>query len=286
MLSPAWTAIGPTLSYRVARELCIALAAQGIPYRLLRTNGGYRILVPHHQVPAAQAELAASLEETRKPSLAPPPAPASGHTLLVLAWLPILFLGGFGLMTSGLLVGPGHGRSAWIAAGSANATAICSGELWRVITALTLHADGAHLATNLLAGGLFTSIAAQRWGAGLTWFATLTAASLANLLVAWTFGPGHDSIGFSTAVFAAIGLTAWRRPLPPRTTVALGLAFLALLGMEGEQTDLGAHVAGLATGLGAGALLRHLPAPGPMANATLLLGATGLPLFAWALALR
>lgn len=274
--------MGPPLPHRLAREAAVALAAQGIPYRLARREDGTRILVPPAHAAQAQAELEAVLGEADSPAPPTPSAPAGAEPWAV---VPLLALGVFGVVSAGAVPGCPIPRTAWLAAGSAAAEAIGQGEVWRVLTALTLHADGGHLAANLLAGGVFLHLAAQRWGAGAAWLATVLAAGAAGLLVALTLGPGHDSVGFSTAVFAAVGLTAWSRRLPPAATIALGLAFLAFLGTEGEHTDLPSHGAGLVAGLAAGALLRRVSRPGPRTNALLLALAMALPALAWVLAL-
>jgi membrane associated rhomboid family serine protease len=276
-----WIPVATPLSRSQARLIALALAAKDIPYRVLRSAHGFRVLVPEPQALAARAEITAMEHEIS----AHPPASPSSRSLPNAVFLPLLAEGVFGLITTHVLPLTTIPRSLWITAGSAKAQAIQGGEIWRAVTALTLHADGAHLIANLAAGALFVAMAARRFGAGLTWLATLLAASTANLLAAWVLGSPHDSIGFSTAVFAAVGLAAWgsERRLP--TIVAIGLALLALLGMGDEDTDLAAHVAGLITGLMAGGILKRC-APLARALDTCLLGtALLLPVIAWMLAL-
>jgi len=71
--------------------------------------------------------------------------------------------------------------------------------------------------------------------------------------------------------------------------VAAGLALLAMLGAEGQDTDLLAHAFGFAAGLGlglpAGLVLRGRPAPGRLAGLLLGLAAAGISGLAWFLAL-
>lgn len=277
-----WVPVATRLSRSQARLMALALAAKDIPYRVLRSARGFRVLVPEHHAPAAQTEIAAMRSELDQPPMEPPP-PRSGTNTV---FLPLLAEGIFGLVTTHVLPLTTIPRSVWIDIGSAKAHAIQDGELWRAVTALTLHADGAHLIANLAAGALFVVMAARRFGAGLTWLAITLAAAMANLLVAWFLGSPHDAIGFSTAVFAAVGLAAWSNERRLSTTVAIGLALLALLGMGGENTDLASHVAGLITGLMAGGILKRW-APRTRALDALLFGAALLlPVSAWVLALR
>ena len=57
----------------------------------------------------------------------------------------------------------------WLDAGSLQATAVRQGEVWRAVTALTLHFDVAHLLGNLGFGMFFGWLAAQLLGPGVAW---------------------------------------------------------------------------------------------------------------------
>ncbi len=81
------------------------------------------------------------------------------------------------------------------------------GEWWRIVTAVTLHADVAHLAGNLLGISLFTYLCCRYMGNGLAWFLIISVASLSNLTNAYIrLGDPFFSLGASTAVFASLGL--------------------------------------------------------------------------------
>jgi hypothetical protein len=77
-------------------------------------------------------------------------------------------------------------------------------------------------------------------------------------------GPDHLFVGFSTAVFSIIGmlctisfaLKTKRFLLHLFMAIMAGLALLALLGTEGERTDLGSHLFGLFCGLIGGNIIR------------------------------
>jgi rhomboid protease GluP len=99
----------------------------------------------------------------------------------------------------------------------------------------------------------------KQLGSGLGWTLLLLSGVLGNLLNILLRGE-HLSVGFSTAVFGAVGLLSG---LHMRRGAGFGkglllplgaaLSLLAFLGTEGERTDLGAHLWGLAAGLGLGA---------------------------------
>lgn len=147
-----------------------------------------------------------------------------------------------------------------------------SGEWWRPLTALFLHADTGHLLNNLGMGLLFGLLCSKSMGALLAWTLILAGGVLGNLATAWTYLPeAHRALGASTAVFAAVGVlsghggaetlrehsraTLFRKALPL-------LGGLVLLGWYGfgpdPRTDVVAHVwgfaAGAVLGLGAGTL--------------------------------
>ena len=100
-------------------------------------------------------------------------------------------------------------------------------------------------------------------------------------------------MGASTVVFGAVGILAAlslvrnRRHLQSRwpLPVAAGLALLALLGTEGKQTDLGAHLFGFAFGIGLGLAAEYLVEkhgrPGPLLNALLALLSATVVVAAW-----
>ncbi len=74
---------------------------------------------------------------------------------------------------------------------------------------------------------------------------------------------GHHFVGFSTAVFAVIGMLSMVSHHHQKRRIGFhflmpfmaGAALLAMLGSSGERTDLGAHLFGLVSGLAIGRLL-------------------------------
>lgn len=146
--------------------------------------------------------------------------------------------------------------------GRVSAEAVVSGELYRVGTALFLHADVGHLAGNVLIGGFFLFFAARVSGAWLALGGSLVAGAVGNWVNVQLHLPEpHFSIGASTAVFGTVGwlvayplgngsVGAGRRWLM-RVAVPLlaGLALLALLGTGTAFTDTSAHLTGFGSGV-------------------------------------
>jgi membrane associated rhomboid family serine protease len=164
------------------------------------------------------------------------------------------------------LTGPGDAQpaSAWFDVGRAASTAIIDGETWRIVTALTLHGDLMHLVGNVVASVLFVSAVGRWLGVGLGAVLVLASAAVANYFAARAYGPGHVSIGASTATFAALGLLAGlqivrrfgqvarrRRAWVP---LVAGLCLVIMLGAS-ERADIVAHLFGLGVGVAAGVVV-------------------------------
>jgi membrane associated rhomboid family serine protease len=153
----------------------------------------------------------------------------------------------------------------WFLAGRVDGVLIRAGELWRIVTALTLHTGLGHLAGNLVFGALFGLFAGRILGSGVAWFAIVTTGALGNLLNTLVLSPDHRSIGASTAVFAALGIVAgyvWRGKLMSQERwvyrngpIVGGLALLMYTGTGDKNTDIGAHLFGFLCGFGGGILL-------------------------------
>jgi membrane associated rhomboid family serine protease len=222
------------------------------------------------------------------PAAPPPKQPYAGVGTLAYALT---------LLGVGYLAGARVLDANWFDAGSLRAGAVRSGELWRAVTALTLHLDVAHLIANLGFGMLFGYFAGQLLGPGVAWASVLGAAAIANLLTALVQTAAHSSAGASTAVFATLGLLAaygWRQrhSLAERwayryAPLVAGVALLAFLGVGGEHTDVLAHLAGFGTGIVAGWWLGRGLERAPGARTQLALGAAAIAVIviAWRLAL-
>lgn len=149
----------------------------------------------------------------------------------------------------------------WITArGGADALKILDGESWRTVTATTLHADTEHFLGNMLSGFFILNLLRRRIGPGTSLPLLTLAAALTNYAVAALSPAGHFSIGFSTVVFAALGLLAGLETLfLPRgrerrdaglrgISPLLAAFFLAVMTGLGENADVKAHFLGFAAG--------------------------------------
>jgi rhomboid protease GluP len=275
---------------RLADEWALVLIAEGLSPTVVRERGGFALRVPAHQEERALQVLAAYLRETRRPELPPAEPVVSGQLVAgfaVSVWLLAFFL----------VTGPWSEEAIWFERGSADSRRILLGEVWRSVTALTLHADLTHAMSNAIAGALFVTAVCRSWGQGLGCALVLAAGAGGNLMNAWFRGGLHVSVGASTAVFGAVGIlggvglvrrrrrgTRGRRSWAP---VAAALALLAMLGSAGERVDFGAHVFGLLAGgvLGALVALALSRPPGALVQWSLAAAAIASILLCWMLAL-
>jgi rhomboid protease GluP len=195
--------------------------------------------------------------------------------------------------------------------GDADAARILAGEWWRCLTAATLHADDAHLLSNLVSGYFILNLLNHRLGIGTVMLLATVCAAVDNFLVALASGPGHVSLGFSSVVFCALGMLAaaetlalWRRrrehadrlgAAPRDHTIRLvqlrrlspliSALFVAVLVGLGEGVDVKAHFYGFGLGAAFGLAAGWLPAFLQRTAVQAFLGTLACLLYAWAWAL-
>lgn len=246
-------------------ERALVLAAIGVASELVSVSGGFALLVPEDSVTTAVTELKDFSEESF--SRRPEPGPISPH--------PDAWLGSAGYAVVLAIVtycaAGGLLGFDWFSSGELVPGLLRNGELWRVVTALTLHADFSHLIANLGFGILFGYLAGQLLGPGIAWASIVAAGALGNFLDALLMPPTHIAIGASTAVFATLGLVAaysWRRrsgrgaSWPYRwTPLVAAVALLALLGTGGKHTDVLGHLTGFFAGTVLGVVYGTLSFP-------------------------
>ncbi len=234
----------------------LVLSAVGISHRIVTAPDAHFLLVSQENMAAASYQLQRYADENRnwppkpdsadktyEPFLAPP-------TLLLIGTL-ILFFS---------VTGPWSNESIWFVQGAGDAEKILENhEYYRLLTALTLHADMVHVLGNCLFGGFLFHFFCRLTGNGLGFFAIIATAVLANYINVLVHGSNHHFVGFSTAVFAIIGMLAMfgkRNEVNKRyiriVPLMAGTALLAMLGSSGERTDLGAHLFGLGCGFVSG----------------------------------
>lgn len=146
--------------------------------------------------------------------------------------------------------------SHWFARGAVKGSGIVEQyEWWRLITGLTLHADLVHLVGNIVLGGVVIHLLCKMTGTGLGFFLVILSGLLGNLFNVMCQPLSHVSVGFSTAVFGAVGCLSGidivRRRSLRGTVIALGAgaALLAMLGTGSDHVDLGAHLWGFGVGV-------------------------------------
>jgi membrane associated rhomboid family serine protease len=253
----AWVLVAKAGPTEVA-DLSLVLSAVGIDHQLDRHNGV--LLTRKRDADQAMKELRAFREENRYW----PPPPAAVRPAVRTDNPPTLLMFG-GLMIFYWLTGPWSAGNPWFKAGSVDSRAILEqGEWWRLITALTLHADQMHLVGNTVIGGVIVHLLCKATGYGMGWLTLLLAAMSGNFLNIIFRDTPHYSVGFSTAVFAAVGILCGRQLNNTAATIVrqvvlplgAGAGLLAMLGSEGARTDLGAHLFGLAGGVVYGLLLQ------------------------------
>jgi membrane associated rhomboid family serine protease len=266
----------------------LALASQGVEPVIEQTEDGRWALV----VAAADYENAVSiirqyrLENLRWPWRKPIFKTHEVFDWASFGWL-LLITGIFWLTET---------RPALEDAGIMDSAAMAKGEWWRLFTAVWLHGDLGHLATNGAFGVLLLGLAMGRYGTGVGLLAAYAAGVSGNIASWLVHGEGHRSLGASGMVMGALGLVAvqslellkhapqaWRFAVGG---VAAGLMLFVLLGLS-PGTDVAAHFGGFVTGLALGGLLVALA---DIARNTLINLAAGqmftlLVIWTWLLAL-
>lgn len=291
----------------LVRELSLVLKSTGLPHRVVGNQHQQWIVTPEPVAQTALQQLAdyqrenLGRSERREPRL----VPHSGSWTQALLWCAALALVQ-GMTRLGAL------GVDWRRAGAMHGERLFEGELWRPVTALTLHADLEHLAGNLAFGSLFLVLLHQVVGWRLAWALTVGGGVLGNVLNAAMTGGELRSLGASTAVFAALGaLTAVqfsrkaetpgaraRRWIPVVTGVLLlgwnGMGrtshdpWLGVQRAVDDNTDIGAHVAGFCAGALLGLLAWRLGRQGhlsPRVGQVLGVAVPALVIAAWAAAL-
>lgn len=235
-------------TFRQIRDYSLVLLSQGIDHRLGHSpEGPFQIFIlPEFQELADQ-----QLELYRKenpPKEENPPLPLSFSLQPLWILIPILTVTLIDFAEIKNLHQPGI----------SDASKVLRGEWWRSITALTLHGDVRHLASNILCGYIVMNMITYRIPLlRLAPFLAISSA-VANICVSMTVKTNFSSLGFSTFVFAAIGcLAVIEFRLMPKETHGLLRRFAPLCGATslavflglGENADILGHAYGFLAGL-------------------------------------
>ena len=243
---------GFTPEYRKAYIWSLVLHSAGIEHLMMQQENVWHLMVPETIAESAKLEIAAYEEENI--NWPPPQEEPQEHILSAQSSPPTVALMG-ALLLFFQITGPWSYGSKWFQAGAVDATRILeNNEWWRIVTGLTLHADIVHVTGNVIFGGILIHYICKIFGSGSGVALVLSTGVIGNLINVLMRGGDHRAVGFSTAVFGAVGLMSgfrvkkgsYQKIIMP---LGAGLGLLAMLGSEGERTDLGAHFWGLAVGV-------------------------------------
>jgi rhomboid protease GluP len=153
--------------------------------------------------------------------------------------------------------------------GIMDSTLVLSGQWWRMLTAMTLHADLAHLGENLSIGIVLLGLAMGQYGTGTGLLAACFAGVAGNGVSLMLNSKPFEGLGASGMIMGALGLLAAQSLLPrhhPRPSlkfllggVIAGVMLFTLLGLS-PGSDIPAHLGGFVAGLFIGGVLVYLPA--------------------------
>jgi rhomboid protease GluP len=271
-----------------ANEWALVLTAAGIPNAVEPDGESWTVLAADEDAARAHAALAA-YDEERPGEARPAPAMVEPYPWMSGVALALLLLWLFSM------TGPAGSGSPSLRQGAAVAGRIMAGELWRTVTALTLHADVLHVTGNALAVAVLLPPIAQRFGAGAALLLLLLAGAFGNVLAAAVHDARHVAVGASTAAFGAVGILVALRLVPDgastpgqRWTVPVaGVLLLVTLGAA-PGSDLTAHAFGLVAGVVVGAIAGVTRRGRPARAIQWILGALAAIVVAvcWRLALR
>jgi len=242
-------------SYRgEAAELRFVLESVGVRSKLQSFRGGWLIVVASQDVDQAIDEIASYQDEASEQR-------TDQHTTIPIyggAMMGVFVYAGV-LMLVAVLMGRLAFGLDWKSAGQMQAGLVMDGQVWRTVTALTLHLDPGHIGSNLVFGCVFGLMAGRVLGGGVAWLVIVFSGALGNGVNAMLQSADHTSIGASTAVFSALGVLVSHALMPrsgPRETVLKrwspligGVVLFGFTGIGGENTDVTAHATGLLAGL-------------------------------------
>jgi len=288
--STAWIVVYETSDQRHSAEVTLLLSALEIEHRLTRSDGRWQLSVSAPHAAQAVAELAAYDSERSAPPVGPQPIGELGT-----GWRGVIAYSGLLLLVA-IMARQGALGLDWLGTGRLDAGRIVAGEWWRAVTALTLHTDLSHLASNIAFGSFFGLYVGRYLGSGVGWAAILLAGTIGNAANAWIQPASHLAIGASTSVFAALGLlsaytwrrgflshTPWKVRIAPVTAAICLLAFTGTgAGTGSDKIDVMAHLTGFLAGFGLGIWFAYGRLPeGKKAQQIVAILAAGFIVAAW-----
>jgi membrane associated rhomboid family serine protease len=288
--SRTWVVIHETADPRLSAEAALVLTALEIDHEVTRLDGRWQLSVAAAHAPRAGEELSAYDRERSAPRVGPQPIAELGT-----GWNGVVAYGVLLVLVTILARQEVFGAD-WFGAGRLDAGRVTAGEWWRAVTALMLHADFGHLASNIAFGGFFGLYVGRYLGSGAGWAAILAGGVIGNIVNAWIQPASHLAVGASTSVFAALGLlsaytwrrgfftnTPWKERIAPVTAAICLLAFTGTgTGTGSDNVDVMAHLTGFVSGFGLGVWLAASSIPsGERAQRIIAVGATLFIVMAW-----
>jgi rhomboid protease GluP len=247
-------------SRQLAFDYSLVLLSQGIETTVLAGNDGWRLALRPNELERARSVLAQYRRENRGWAWRERflETGTQFHWGVLLWCCLLLFFHGWA----------DSGGSTLIAQGQMSNAAVAAGQWWRLVTAMTLHADVGHLAANVVAGFLTLGLAMSRWGPGVGLLAAGLAGALGNVADLTLYPEAHRSLGASGMVMGGLGLLAVpslqslaANPGSRKTVLRgllAGVLLFVLLGMN-PASDVVAHGGGFVGGLLLGLGLSWLP---------------------------
>jgi rhomboid protease GluP len=280
-----------TPDHNLAQEWELVLLAQGLSPRVSWSADGIVVSVPEEEVERARASLSAYEKEN------PPKLQERDYPVESPNWIAGIVVAEMLLAFYSVTV-MRNTTVAWFERGSADANRILHGELWRAVTALTLHTDLAHALSNAAAAAIFLSALYGMLGVGIGSALVLLAGAGGNVANALLHGSPHVSVGASTSVFGAVGMLGGLGMVRRRRTaaarrgawmpIAAALALLSMLGTGGPHVDVLAHLFGFLLGGVLGIFFAFVAPYPPGLGVQRLSGCAALAalIYCWTLALR
>jgi len=272
----------PVRSRRQAMDWSLVLVSQGIETRIEFTEeAGWGLAVTPQDYSTALRVLRQYRIENRRWSW---PHEFFEHDFLFdwasLGWAVLLTL--FYLLSTD--------NSDIKALGLMDSVAVGRGEWWRLFTAIWLHADLAHLASNATLGVVLLGLVMARYGTGSGLLAAYLAGAGGNLAAWLLSNQPHHSLGASGMVMGSLGLLAiqsfnlWlkghRSTKYLLTGIAAGLMLFILFGLA-PGTDIVAHFGGFVGGLLLGIVATTIPKLSTRSATNLIAGLVFAVLIGW-----
>src|SRR5688572_18991620 len=170
-----------------AMEWSLVLASQGIETTIqeVAETGSFQLVIPGKDATRAFENLRLYRKENRKVHW----EQAVPGTLLFFHWGILGWT--LWMLLAFYLINP----TPYITTGRMEGAAVYEGQWWRLFTAVSLHADEAHLAANVVIGSLLFGLAMAQYGAGTALLAGLLSGAAGNLSALMIHGETHASLG-------------------------------------------------------------------------------------------